>query len=115
MVTVIPNVIGAFGTIPNGLVKGLEDLEIRGQVKIIQTTLLLSARILRRVLDTCCHSSSIRKPSALADRKNSQKNSNNNDMFPEKQKECCKWTRGTWELLYIDQQILNENKMRRKN
>ena len=29
-VTVIPTVIGALGTIPIGLVKGLEDLEIRG-------------------------------------------------------------------------------------
>ena len=38
---------------PKGYVKGLEDLEIRGQVKTIQTTALLrSARILRRVLET---------------------------------------------------------------
>ena len=36
-----------------GLVKGLEDLEIIGRVKTIQTTALLrSARILRRVLET---------------------------------------------------------------
>ena len=32
-VMVIPIVIGALGTIPKGLVKGLKDLEIRGQVK----------------------------------------------------------------------------------
>ena len=38
--------------IPNGLLKGLEDLEIRGQVETIKTTVLSrSARILRRVLD----------------------------------------------------------------
>ena len=30
---VIPVVIGALGTTPKGLVKGLEDLEIRGQVE----------------------------------------------------------------------------------
>ena len=33
--TVIPIVIGALRTIPKGLVKGLEDLEIRGQVETI--------------------------------------------------------------------------------
>ena len=30
--SVIPIVIGALETIPNGLANGLEDLEIRGQV-----------------------------------------------------------------------------------
>ena len=48
-----PDVIGALGTIPRRLVKGLEDLKIRGQVKTIQTTALLrSARIQRKVLET---------------------------------------------------------------
>ena len=52
-VTVIPVVVGALGTIPEGLVKGVEDLEIRGQVEIIQTTeLLRSTRILNKVLET---------------------------------------------------------------
>ena len=52
-VTLISFVIGALGTIPKGLVKGLEDSEIRGQMEIIQTTVLWrSARILRRVLET---------------------------------------------------------------
>ena len=32
-VTVIPIVIGALCAIPKGLIKGLEDLEIRGQVE----------------------------------------------------------------------------------
>ena len=32
-----------------------------------------------------------------------------------KQKGCCKGSRGTAELLYIDQHILNESKTRRKN
>ena len=48
-VTIIPIMIGAFGT---ELLKGLEDLEIRGQVETIQTTTLLKTdRILGRVLD----------------------------------------------------------------
>ena len=51
-VTVIPIVIGALGTIPEGLVKRLENLEIRGQRETIQTTALRPARILRRVLET---------------------------------------------------------------
>ena len=34
-VTVIPTVISALGTILTGLVKGLEDIEIRGQVETI--------------------------------------------------------------------------------
>ena len=52
-VTVKPIAVGALGTIPKGLVMGLEDLEIRGQVETIQTTTLIrSARILRRVLVT---------------------------------------------------------------
>ena len=37
-VTVIPIIIGALGTVTKGLIKGLEDLGIKGQVEIIQTT-----------------------------------------------------------------------------
>ena len=52
-VTVILIVIGALGTVTKGLIKGLEDLEIRGKIETIQTTALLRwARILRRVLET---------------------------------------------------------------
>ena len=53
-ITVIPIVIGAFRTVTKGLLKGLEDLKIRGRVETIQTTttLLRTARILRRVLET---------------------------------------------------------------
>ena len=51
--TVIPVVIGALGTIPKLLLKGLEDLEIRGQIETIQTTALLrSRRIWRGVVET---------------------------------------------------------------
>ena len=39
--TVIPIVLGALGIIPKGLLRGLEDLEIRGQVKTIQTIPLI--------------------------------------------------------------------------
>ena len=37
-VTFIPIVIGAFGTVTEGLIKGLEDLEITGRTETIQTT-----------------------------------------------------------------------------
>ena len=36
-------------------------------------------------------------------------------LFPDKQKGCCKGSRGIAELLYIDQHILIESKTRRKN
>ena len=49
----IPIVIGSLGTVTKGLVQRLKVLEITGQVETIQTTTLLrSARILRRVLET---------------------------------------------------------------
>ena len=35
---VIPVVVGVLGTIPKGLVKGLEDLEIGEHLETIQTT-----------------------------------------------------------------------------
>ena len=52
-VTIIPIVIGTFGTVTKGLLKGLEELEVGGRVETIQTTALLkTVRILRRVLET---------------------------------------------------------------
>ena len=49
----MPIVIGAFDTVTKRLVQGLVDLEIRRRVETIQTTTLIrSARILRRVLET---------------------------------------------------------------
>ena len=52
-VTIKPIVIGAFGTVAKGLLKGLEELEVGELVETIQTTTLLrKARILRRVLET---------------------------------------------------------------
>ena len=47
-VTIVPIVIGAFGTVTKGLLKGMEDLEVGGRVETIQMTALLkTARILR--------------------------------------------------------------------
>ena len=37
-VTVIPSVISALGTVTKGLLKGLEELEIRARLETIQTT-----------------------------------------------------------------------------
>ena len=49
----MPIVIGAFGTVTKGLLKGLEDLEVGGQVETIQTTTFLRTdRIPRRVRET---------------------------------------------------------------
>ena len=82
-VTIVPIVIGAFGTITKGLLKGLEDLEIGGRVETIQMTALLrTARILRRVLETWGDLLSLtlqrKKPSVSADVKNSKGVNNNN-------------------------------------
>ena len=52
-VTIVPIVIGSFGTVIKGFLNGPEDLEVGGRVETIQTTALLrTARILRRVLET---------------------------------------------------------------
>ena len=40
-VTVIPIVIGMFGIVPKVLERGLEELKIKEQIEIIQTTALL--------------------------------------------------------------------------
>ena len=81
-VTIIPIMIGAFSTVTKRLIKGLEDLEKRERVETIQTTTLLrTAKILRRVLETggdCCHSNSNERPSANAFVKNSQGVNSNN-------------------------------------
>ena len=53
-VTVIPIAIGALGTVSKEMVQGLEDLGIRGRVETIQiTAVFISARIVRRVKETC--------------------------------------------------------------
>ena len=52
-VTIILIVIGAFGTVTKGLLKGLEDLKVGGRVETIQTTALLrTGRTVRRFQET---------------------------------------------------------------
>ena len=52
-VTIIPIVIGAFGTVTKGLSKGLKGLEVGGRLETILTTALCrTAKILRRLLET---------------------------------------------------------------
>ena len=52
-VMIVQNVIGDFGTVTEGLLKGQKDLEVGRGVETIHTTVLLkTARILRRVLET---------------------------------------------------------------
>ena len=47
------------------------------------TALIRTARILRKVLETCCHSNPRGKPSTKTDKKNSQGVNNNNNLFPQ--------------------------------
>ena len=74
-VTIIPIVIGAFGTVTKGLLKGLDDLEVGGRVETIQTTAYCERPQYWgeswRLEDTCCHSNSSEKSLANADLKNS--------------------------------------------
>ena len=82
-VTFIPIVIDVLSTVTERLLKGLEDLAIKGRVETIQISILLrSARILKRVLKTwgACQSNSSERPSANADVKNSQGVNNHNEM-----------------------------------
>ena len=52
-VIVIQVVIGAFGTVTKGLLKGLEGLEVGGRMETMQTTTLLrTTRKLKRVPET---------------------------------------------------------------
>ena len=74
-VTIIPIVIGVFGTVIKGLLKELEDLEVGGRVVTIQTKSLFErldygeeSWILE---ETCCHSNSSERPSTNVDGKNS--------------------------------------------
>ena len=74
-VTIIPIVIGAFGTVTKGLLKGLEDLEVGGRVDPSKRQRYWERpeywEESRRLEETCCHSDSSEKPSANADVKSS--------------------------------------------
>ena len=70
--TLIPNVVGALGMVPKGVEKRLEELE-KVRIETIQiTTLLRLVRILRGVLETCCHSDFSERPPANITVKNLQ-------------------------------------------
>ena len=81
-VTIVLIVLGAFGTITKGLLKGLEHLEVVGEWR--------PSKLLHfweqpeyieeswRLEETCCHSSSCERPSAGADVKNYNNDNNNN-------------------------------------
>ena len=77
-VTIIPIVIGAFGTAIKWLLKGLVDLEVEGRVETIQTTALWERpeywEESWRLEETCCHSNSSERPSANAGGKSSYNN-----------------------------------------
>ena len=71
-VTIIPIIIGAFGTVTKGLLKGLEDLEVGGPFKLLHYWERPEYwEESWRLEETCCHSDSSEKPSANADAKNS--------------------------------------------
>ena len=48
-VTIVPIVIGAFGTVTKGLLKGQETLEVGGRMETIQTTTLLRTAIILEI------------------------------------------------------------------
>ena len=85
-VTIVPIVIGAFGTITKGLLKDLVDLDVGGWVETIQMIALLrTVRILRQVLETwgdllslTVTQTPMKNPSANTDVKNLKGVNNNN-------------------------------------
>ena len=75
-VTIISIVIGAFGTVTKGLLKGLEDLEVGGRVETIQTSSMLrTARILLRFLGV----SWCKKKLSWVNNNNNNNNNNKNN------------------------------------
>ena len=82
-VTIILIIICTFGTVTKGLLEGLEELKIGARVETVQTTrLLITTRILRRVLEIWVglqYSNLFERSSAKADMKNVQGVTNNNE------------------------------------
>ena len=73
-VSMIPFVVGALGTIPRGLIKGLEDLETWRQVMNIHCKDWPEWwEESWRFEETCCHLDSSERPSANVGLKNSQR------------------------------------------
>ena len=75
-VTIVPIVIGAFGTVTKGLLKGLEDFEVGGRVGPSKRQhyweWLEYWEESWSLEETCCHSNSSEKPSTNVDVKNSK-------------------------------------------
>ena len=70
-VTIIPIVIGAFGTVTKGLLKDLEDLEVVGWVWQHYWERPEYWEVSWKPEETCCHSDSSEEPSPNTDVKNS--------------------------------------------
>ena len=81
-VTIEPIVIGAFGTISKGLLKGLEDLEVGGR-DYSHDSIADNGKNPEtppgQLEEAFCHSNSNEKPSANTDEKNSKGVNNNNN------------------------------------
>ena len=82
-VTFIPIVICVLGTVTERLLKGLEDMEIRGRMATIKLLHYWDrpeyCEKSWRLEETCCHSNPCERPSAYAELKNSQGVNNNNN------------------------------------
>ena len=70
-VTVIPIVIDALGMILKGLIKGMEELEIRGHTETIQDQPEYWGEFWR-LEETCCHSDSSKRLSVNDGEENSK-------------------------------------------
>ena len=83
-VTIIAIVIGVFGTVTKGLLKGLEDMEDEWRPSKRQHYWERPEywEESERLEGTCCHSNSSERPSDVADVKNSKNNNNNNKYVP---------------------------------
>ena len=101
-VMVIPIVIGVLSTVTKGLVEELEDLEIRGWVETIQTTVLIVWEESWR-LETCCHSDSLEKLSANVGMKKSQKRKIISKCWKQAEKDYK--SRYDWVNMVIDQKL----------
>ena len=75
-VTIVPIVIGAFGTVTKGLLKGLRTWELADEWRLSKWQHYWERPEYRgeswRLEETCCHSNSSEEPSTNTDVKNSK-------------------------------------------
>ena len=88
-VAIVLIVIGAFGSITKGLLKGLEDLEVDGRAETSKWQHYWERpeywEESWRLEETCSHSNSSEKPSANSDAKNSKEvNNDKNQSYKSK-------------------------------